>query len=329
MGFHIGWRRPGLVLVLMFGTTGGLLAQNQDIRTLDVVEVNRLAPHRVELLEETMTDSGPVVASWTYLTVDEGQNWGVPSTIIDWTATTWNGVGQDVNVVRSSDLSLLTRVTPGFGGPSARLLESHYHPGSAAVIAANPDGIPDGRPDATWGESDGREFLRGGVRGLESNRFYNEITLPYLLAGIELTEGERVLIPLFSPYIEYGTAYWTLALVGERTTVRGIDETSRTARVIRTRRLSSRTAADTVDFDRPASEHVFYVSPEAPYFLGKVWTRLDDDLQERVLKTWTYQQHELLQVSPSHRVDEMLENRRRRLQQDPQELPWDPELGFR
>lgn len=316
-------------LLALLGFASGATAQDAGVRVIEDVKLDRLTPNRVELIEHTVSDSGPVVESYTYVTIDEGQNWSVPSTVIDWMPTTWNGIGQDVNVVRSSDLTLLSRVTPGFGGYAARLLESHMHRGMASVIGANPDGEPDGPADLPWGDRGGLDVRRGGARDLESNRFYNEITVPYLFASLGARAGDRYLLPEFSPYIGNGSVSYLVALVDGDLEIRGEDGSLRTAQVIRTRRIKTTEAADTVDFDRPGAEHVFYVSADAPYFLGKTWTRLTGAGDVQVFKTWRYLQHQILRVSPSYRLERMLEVRDKYIELEAQELPWDPEIGFR
>ncbi len=264
------------------------------------IDIHLLQAHRLEMEETTLLDDGSQeLDSYTYLTVEHGQSWGEQHLMVEWRALTWNGTGFDINLAAAPNLALRARVTPQ-SVPFGHFVESHYYPGQHNRTAVNPDG-----------EVRRYETEAGG------SVVYNEILWPYLLSQLDLRQGLRFVLPGYSPYSAEPFFYVRFNVLG-RVTVN--DEEGHTLQGwqvegIRTKTLAEAQAASGKAEGRRA---VYYVSADAPYFLGKEWYRVDDAGQ--IEKRWRLTAYRVLEVTPSRRMQEILRVRDARGAE--QVIPW-------
>ncbi len=264
---------------------------------------SRLESHRVEFLETSWeTADSSDMEAYVYVTVEASHGWGERQLIIDWKALTWNGTGWDRNLVSEDGLALRGRITPR-GIPFGFLVESHYYPDLSNRTRVDPDG----------------EVRRYETLTSRETGVHNEIVWPYLLAAMDLYEGRDFIAPGYNPY---GTnpLYYRRFIVSNPITIsddagneysgwavdsfggRSIDE------------LKSKPGSGPGRFAR------YFVSSQAPHFLGKIWGTRDSTGVEQLTNAWRMTGYEPINITTANRLDEILEVRARRGAD--QEIPW-------
>lgn len=286
--------------VFIFNSTI-LLAQNKE--TLKSVTINGsdIVPHRIELKETTFPDT---LDAWVYLTTEPVQGWGEEHLMIQWNALTWNGTGIDMNMADLHNLGLKSRITP-FGAPAGSIIESHYFEDSVSVAEANADYTVKKRP----------------AKHLGPGPYYNIILWPYVFASIVEKDVGSFVLPGYSPYTNI--SYFYRVDVKSDTTIVDQNGTEHSARIFQGRSTKDLSVAHSKE--GPESQRItrFFISDEAPYFLGKeILTQSDTNDSWEITKRWQLIQWTLLSVSPTNHVDEILNERKRRLTKSPQSLPW-------
>lgn len=257
---------------------------------------SRILPHRIELEETTWyANDSTDIDSYTYVTVDAAQAWDERQLVIDWSALTWNGTGYDRNVVTMDGLALRGRITPS-GVPFAYFIGSHYFTGVSTLVQVNPDG----------------ELQRYAPFESRATGVHNEIVYPYMLAAMNLREGMRFVVPAFNPYRASAPFQFRLFVVRGRITVEDEDGHTHGGWTVDAVSRDDLEAARAVADSFPDAHARYYVSSEAPYFLGKEWIDWRDGEGRTVRKRWRLTHHASAGVSSSRRLEEILRVRARR-----------------
>lgn len=254
---------------------------------------SRIAPHRLELEETSRVHADSTeLDSYTYVMVEPAQAWDERQLVIEWEALTWNGTGFDRNVVAEQGLAIRGRTTPR-DIPNGVLQSSHYYPGRSNLVRVNPDGDLHRYPT---------------LEGRETGS-YNEIVFPYLLAAMDLSEGQAFVVPTFNPYRPTDPLAFRYFVVRERVVVE--DELGHRHGGWRVDGASRATLeeARALHDAFPEAHARYFVSAEAPYFLGKEWIAWPGPDGYAVDKRWRLTVHETLDVSTGRRMDEILELR--------------------
>ncbi|MEN8144693.1 MAG: hypothetical protein ABFS14_07035 [Gemmatimonadota bacterium] len=299
-----------LYLACLTAISGPATGHAQVVPLLDPTmidaSVESILPHRLELEETTVVFGGTdSLDAWVYVTVDHSQAWNERHLMVNWTALTWNGTGFDLNLAAAPNLALRARVTPR-GIPFGQLIESHYYPGQHNRSAVNPDG----------------EVRRHETVQTDPGAVYNEILWPYVLSRLDLAQGDRFILPGYSPY-RAQPFFFRRFHVLERVEVQ--DDEGNTFEGWRVDAVGRATLKEAQEVsDGAAGRHAVYlVSHEAPYFLGKEVVEYDEDGHEgEAVKRWRLTAHRILDLSPANRMEEIL--RVRETRGADQELPWRP-----
>lgn len=268
------------------------------------IEATHLTPHRIEFKETTQPDSLNTLDAWVYVTMEKVHSWDEEQWMIQWMALTWNGTGVDRNMTDHATLSTRSRNTP-FGIPAGALLESHYFGDSVAVAEVNPDGAINQRP---------KRFLGYSPR-------YNVISWPYVFAALADETETAFVLRGYASYADQ-PFFYRVDVTGDTTLVDALG-IAHEARIFTGRASLDQAAAQAPEGPKVERITHYFVSRKAPYFLGKEQQQRQDGTW-LVTKRWTMTQWQPLRVTPSVRVQEILQERARRLRLEPQELPWRP-----
>lgn len=283
--------------VALFCISTVLSAQDKTV----TIDGTGIISHRVELRETTFPDT---LDAWVYLTTEPVQGWGEKHLMVQWTALTWNGTGIDMNMADLRNLGLKSRITP-FGAPAGSLIQSHYFKDSVSVAEANAD----------------YTVKKRGSKYLGPEPSYNVILWPYVFASIVEEDVTSFVLPGYSPYTNL-SYFYRVDVTGDTTIVdhSGIEHQARIFTGRSTRDLTVANSEKGPDSQRIT---LYYISQSPPYFLGKeILKRSETDDTWAIIKSWELVQWSLLSVSPASHVDEVLDERKKRLTKSPQSLPW-------
>lgn len=297
------------ILTLLCGASGLNAQEAPFLQPSDVTFIDKeLLPVRLELKETTISETGEALDAWVYFSADKTHSWDRPLYQLFWNGMTWNGTGIDIVLADADTMQARARVTPS-DVPFGFYVESLYYDGVARRVMAHPD-------QDEFAITQEADWAPKSV-GIPGGGAYNFIIWPFLFSRMDWSKTPSVILPGHSSYA-MDIFYFRAEYIGE-TTYTDAAGNSRDGFEIRARRFKSLEEAQENE-GGPGREYFFYLTPEPPYILGFGNEPVDDAGGNK--KLWRLSGYQMIAPSSADRFDEIFQQRQRRLQANPQDIPW-------
>jgi hypothetical protein len=237
-------------------------------------------------------------------------SWDEPMYQVQWNAMTWNGTGVDLVLADADTLRMRARVAPR-DIPFGVYVESLYYDGVARRVWAHPDHEDFSMTPEASAAPVSVEMPEGGA--------YTFILWPFLLARLDWDKLPSTILPDHSTYSMRNT-FFRVDYVGKNV----FEDLSGNAHQGFTLRGQSFHTVEDANAQTNGSSRVYFfnLTPDPPYVIafGHESTEPTNDGSDR--KIWRLTDYQILSPSPADRFDEIYQERQRRLNEEPQELPW-------
>ncbi|MEO9485023.1 MAG: hypothetical protein ABJG47_16305 [Ekhidna sp.] len=299
-------------------------AQNGDIPfykpgDLDL-KTHQIKPHRIELKEISYQGEDEYLESYTYLTFDFAKQFEKEMYLIEWVAVTKYGTGLDINFVSKDYLDVVFRLTPK-GLPWGHIIESHAFENEVNSIEVNAD-VELHLEEIKTVYPAARKFHQNPSKEVKY-RSFNAIIWPYVLAAMDLKQGNQFVLPGFNSYTN-SQFYCTFKVLGD-TQFKDVNGITHGAIEVEAISKSTLAGAKSVKFNDEGNRTVFYISPEAPYFLGKEIVGFEEKKGRFVKQKWTLSSWQFLRVNAQLRIEEMVEEWKQIEKENNIRIPWQKE----
>lgn len=286
------------------------------------LDIARFKPHRAAYKNYYFQDKQEKLGGYIIIEVDQAHLWSKPSLLVNWSREGIGSTAHDM-VWTDQDLAIKHRQMPSNGFPGGVILENHYYGNRTDVLFTNPNKV-DGLDTLSFSYPQNETLFKYHHLYSHEKKFkkvHNVIIWPYLISAIDWSKHKDLILPGFSPMgiQEY---YYRLIFQGQIT----IQDKSGNiydgfiVSGFRTDDLNQLKSAKPTD---PIPRSDYYISKDAPYFLGKVVYTPTKGGEKLIHSKEVFLGFNLLEFSFQEHMDEMIEESRKELLDF--NMPWNQE----